>query len=495
MMKTSRLPDKKEWERIVDEAFSPGEEHSFSQGYISRKNAMMRGITMKRHTVDNRNKNSTRAFVLSVAAVAAAFAIVPAGFFFAGKGGGVSDPAAEVDELAETTALEEELTTEFTETAAETEFEETISLEDVENYGFKKLELNYVPEGLVYSEDGAYGGKYHDYETGGGMSNLLFVTDEYQQLIYDSFNYDSAEYDLDGKHVIIRYAETNENREPVNSFSRWIFVKFNDSPYVATLHITDNYSDEEALKVCEGMELVDCDAADFHVNIWTDNFTESPAQLSLDSRKEDNSLSYKLDLDDVYLYGVGDTFASEYHKETARQSGDEHAFCYITLNSARVQDSFDGITTDGCGWDKDYSIYVGEDGRLNDPNYDLRIVVLDLTYTNNSDVETDFCICPKMCSYKDGCITPIDLFPTNHHVNGEANGFNCESGLHFSFDSDKKGEKNHIVLEAGESAEVQLAFVIEADDLGTLIYGAEPSYNGNFHDYYDSPLVDLRDLT
>jgi len=285
-MKASRLPDRKEWERIVDEAFSSNDEHSFSPRYTSRKNAMMRGITMKRRTVDNKRRNSSRALVLSVAAVAAAFVLVPAGVFFAGHSGGTSSPAANMDELAETTAPEE-AATEVTEEATETVAEYTITLEDVACYGFKKLQLNYVPEGLVYNEDGAYGGKYHDYDTGGGMSKLLFVADEYQQLTFDNFSYDSAEYDLDGKHVIIRYGETNETIEPENSFSRWIFVQFKDSPYVATLHITDNYSDEEALKVCEGMELVDCEAADFRVNIWRDDLSENPVIMSGESYSGD----------------------------------------------------------------------------------------------------------------------------------------------------------------------------------------------------------------
>ncbi len=312
-MKASKLPNRKEWEKIVDEAFSSNDEHSFSPRYTSRKNAMMRGITMKRRTVVNKRRNSSRALVLSVAAVAAAFVLVPAGVFLAGKGGGASSPMTDMDELAETTAPTEET---VTEAAAETEVEETITLEDVACYGFKKLQLNYVPEGLVYNEDGSYSGKYHNFETGGGMSKLLFVADENQQLVRDNFSYDTAEYDIDGKHVIIRYGEKNETIEPENSFSRWIFVQFKDSPYVATLHITDNYSDEEALKVCEGMELVDCEAADFRVNIWRDDFSKNPVTMSGESYsgdiKTDGSDSDGSETSDFVAKEVADSLVNDY---------------------------------------------------------------------------------------------------------------------------------------------------------------------------------------
>ena len=312
-MKASKLPNRKEWEKIVDEAFSSNDEHSFSPRYTSRKNAMMRGITMKRRTVVNKRRNSSRALVLSVAAVAAAFVLVPAGVFFAGKGGGASSPMTDMDELAETTAPTEET---VTEAAAETEVEETITLEDVACYGFKKLQLNYVPEGVVYNEDGSYSGKYHNFETGGGMSKLLFVADENQQLVRDNFSYDTAEYDIDGKHVIIRYGEKNETIEPENSFSRWIFVQFKDSPYVATLHITDNYSDEEALKVCEGMELVDCEAADFRVNIWRDDFSKNPVTMSGESYsgdiKTDGSDSDGSETSDFVAKEVADSLVNDY---------------------------------------------------------------------------------------------------------------------------------------------------------------------------------------
>ena len=277
-MKASRLPDRKEWERIVDEAFSSSDEHSFSPRYTSRKNAMMRGITMKRRKVDNKN-HSGRRIALSIAAAAAAFTIVPTAVFFAGHSGGTSSPAANMDELAETTAPEE-AATEVTEETTETVAEYTITLEDVACYGFKKLQLNYVPEGLKLDVPDLEYSKYHDNDTGGGMCTEFCVADEYQQLTFDNFSYDSAEYDLDGKHVIVRYSRSEDEFDSPSDYSRFIFVQFKDSPYVAILHISDYYTIDEVLKVCEGMELVDCKAADFHPYIWTDKLTESRAVLS-----------------------------------------------------------------------------------------------------------------------------------------------------------------------------------------------------------------------
>ncbi|MCR5016321.1 MAG: hypothetical protein K6A75_07095, partial [Ruminococcus sp.] len=268
MMKASKLPDKKEWDKIVDEAFSSSDEHTFSHGYNARKYTMTRGITMKRRKVDNKRHGGGR-IALSIAAAAAAFAIVPTAVFFAGHSGGVSSPAADMGELTETTAAEETTA----EALAETMAEDTISLEDVRCYGFKDVQLNYVPEGLVYQTDGPYCGKYHDDATGGGMSYERFVYDENAEFIQSNFEWDSDEYDLEGKHVIVRYDRSinDDSEESAHRYSRYIFVIFKDSPYLVTLHIDNSYSDEEARKVCEGMELVDCEPDEFNFVLWKDS--------------------------------------------------------------------------------------------------------------------------------------------------------------------------------------------------------------------------------
>ena len=500
MMKISKLPDKKEWDRIVDEAFTSNEEHRFSQRYVSHKNEMLGGINMKRRTVNNKSKNNSRKLMLSVGAVAAAFVLIPTGAFLASNGGGASAPGTEIDDPSETTVTEE---------ATENKTEDTISLADVESYGFKKLKLNYIPDSLVYNEDGPYAGKYHDEETGGGMSTEFCVADKTEKCTHINFGYDSAEYELDGKHVIIRFAPPDDFYDPLTRYGRLIIVKFNDSPYIAILHISDVFSDEEALKVCEGMELVDCEKNDFHLNIWHDKDPEIVKENVSNVTADING--FKLDMEKVKLFNIGDTFINDFKKELGTQC------CDITVKSARIQDNFDGVKTDCDGNEKDYSEWIDENGRLK-PNtrswyseeelcamseavateeMQMRVVVVDLTYTNNNDSELMQVVNPYMFVYKDGNANTADFQPMKDGASSVQNslGIVTTYGGMFSYDSDKKAEGNLLSLGAGEGADVQVAFLINAGDVGALLFSADPlGSNVKSRDYYDCPIVDLREI-
>ena len=60
----------------------------------------------------------------------------------------------------------------------------------------------------------------------------------------------------------------------------------------------------------------------------------------------------------------------------------------------------------------------------------------------------------------------------------------------------KKGSKNSVIIGAGESTEVRIACEIDDDDIGYLIYGADPVVSGSSMGslFYDSPVVDLRSI-
>lgn len=497
-MKTTRLPDKNEWEKIVGDAFTSSDHHVFSSNYNSRKNMMIGGNTMKRHIVDNKKHNGR--IVVSIAAAAAAFTLVPTGIFLAGRSGGDSAPMTNMNDITETTTLEE-----FT-TEEETGVELVGIYDEVKNYGFMKPQLNYVPDGLVYNTDGPYCGKYHDENTGGGMSIARFVTDGNSDYIHMNFQWDSEEFDLDGKHVIIRYARSfnDVDEEAAHMFSRFVFVLFNDSPYLVTLHIDNSYSNEELRKVCEGMELVPCDESEFNMVVWEDQVPDT--KYSPEVYKD--SYFYAADIDKVDLYQIGDTFTNKVRGED---------ICDITLNSARIQDNFDGITTDTCGYEADYSSFLDENGRLkkslrtwysSTPNgapngivtsaeITKHIVVLDLSYTNNTDHEIEYGICPKMYCYENGYFRYVgDTLLIDGSDEVRDSRITHDRGGFFSFETDKKGSKNSVVLGAGESSEVRIAIEIEDDDIGYLFYGADPVVSGSSMEsvFYDTPVVDLHGL-
>ena len=56
----NNFPDEKEWEKIVEDAFSSDEEHIFSEHYKLQKQQMLRRITMTKKTF---NKNKIKYFI------------------------------------------------------------------------------------------------------------------------------------------------------------------------------------------------------------------------------------------------------------------------------------------------------------------------------------------------------------------------------------------------------------------------------------------------
>lgn len=338
-MKNTNLPSKKEWDNIIDEAFSSKQEHIFSAGYEAKKDAMMRGITMKRKNVDKKSHGTDRRLVLSVAAAAALFAIVPAGIFIADhKGNGTTAPMTNMSDAEQETSISEEEQRKLEEEQLEEEqrkieeenrkIQEEISRQQEELKKLDRsaiepmqLEFTYVPEGLVYNEDGPYGGKYHS-ETGGGMSKELYVAEEDAQFTTYNFRWDSEEYDLDGKHVIIRYACSKDEIKYDINYSRFIFVKFNNTPYVGILHITDNYSDEEVRKVCEGMSLVPCE--EYTASVWEDEIADSWYTETSDSDNDVAELvdygGYSVDRYGAVVFGLCDELMTDARRIAGAQA-------------------------------------------------------------------------------------------------------------------------------------------------------------------------------
>ena len=66
-MKNKGLPTQKEWDNIIDEAFSSDEKHDFSALYELRKAEIQKGITMKKTT--NHIQRRYRGMVAAAAAI------------------------------------------------------------------------------------------------------------------------------------------------------------------------------------------------------------------------------------------------------------------------------------------------------------------------------------------------------------------------------------------------------------------------------------------
>ena len=189
----------------------------------------------------------------------------------------------------------------------------------------------------------------------------------------------------------------------------------------------------------------------------------------------------------------------------------------VTLDSAHYQDNFDGIYTDGIAREADYSRFIGDDGKLisntriwyrfseNDDTgiewqpiqkemIPKKILVAELTYTNNSGQEVKECVCPRLWVTDEG-----KLFMLGDNVKKESADWyedeidmKCDRWGHFSYSSDKQIDKNEVLLAPGESAKVQVAFLVNEYDIGDIYFELMPGYEGDMRKMIEnSPVVDL----
>lgn len=503
-MKKSGFPKNKEWDKIVDEAFTSDSVHVFSNRYEARKGGILRGITMKRREVTNNiTKKNNRKLAISVAAAAAVMALVPTSVLIF-RNGNMPEPATS-DNMQEMTQPVTDEPQELTQPVTD-ELPDVVEPVPVEVP--IKVEYGWLPDDLVYQEIGPYAGKYKN-AAGGGMTDLLYIIspeNDIRDTGGDTVT-DIKQERRDDREITISYRRSYFRKFTVQlnlNFGRVAWVKFDDQPYMPFMFFTDDIPDSDIIKICENINLV---PAEGNTAVkWVD----SEPDTTYDENVYPNGNRYDVDPQRISFYHVGDTFTNEYLNELIPENA-----CDVTLNDAWIQDSLSGITTDGIGRPADYSEFTDENGKLlpctrtwyayrdDEPvqeyqNLRKYVVVLDLTYTNRSDVENDICIDPLLYSldWKD-YLVPVgydDEWGTVYDVEDSVK-LGHESGWFFSFDSDKKGEKNHIILQQGESAHVQLAYEIDQEDIGRLYYCAYPCGSGDkYQDFYDAPMVDLTSL-
>ena len=529
----NRLPSKKEWEKITEQAFSSGQQHVFSPEYQQRKKCIMEGTDMSKNSDYNKRQRSIsetrtskpigRRFAGAAAIIAAAAVIVPASGFTYNK------IAANIDEetteyIEETVPAETEAeiipdeTEKVTEPAAPLAY-----IESADTYqndviitppagtdylsSFYDIGFSFLPEGLVYNDYGPYEGKYKN-DLGGGMTQVNYKVPQtgiHEKLTYSA---DFKQIELDDRTIMVNYRQgyDPESADPSN-FGREIWVAFTNEGYAVQLFVTDDISEEDVLSIAEGITLTPADSE-------TAQFWENRCAVNYNNLAHGclYHLGVDADLDQIDFYHVGDTFRNELFKEYDC----EYGYCDITLDNAYITDNFDGLNL---RYDPDRlpEDFVGEDGKLlpvqrdwltfgngrdsldeviHTETVEKRLLVLELTYTNITDIESDICVNPDLYTRIDGIFYPTEIVPYEDADEiKDTPRLSYDRGMMFSFWCDSNNSKNNLILQPGESAHVELIFSIDADNVGNLYLSAQPINNGVVLDnFYDSPMVDLTNI-
>ena len=537
-MKNNRLPSKKEWDEIVDDAFSSSEIHEFSDRYERRKAELQKGNIMDNNE-RRREKESSRRKInpSALIAMAAAVALVPASVFAVSHLGSNKAPLTEV----ELSSVEETTAGEITE--AETEPVSEVAAEETEasGYFYAKIEktaeyqnyiyVNYpangdrinetlttefgwLPEGVTLGgENTNVAGKYHN-GYGGGMTPCLMIVPErgIQERLDNSADFE--QYETDDRVIMINYRVSYEENAPHDedfvqdkpahiNFGREVWVAFKGTKYVQMFYITDDFSKDDVRQIAENIQLVPTDEET--VGEWADWDAESE---NTGDGTVDVYTPPTIEKDNANLVKVGDTINIGFE-----QFGED-----IKINSARYQDNFDGLHTDASGRETDFSEYLDPSGRIINhrewmksgdgvntidtlasfENQLMKVLVLDVTYTNTGSADINYdtmgsTICPTILTNDNGSMKKPSMIAWDSEEGMYANDslfhLMCDDMM-FSFDSPNKGNNNHVNIPVGGSADIQLAFLVSEDMIGNVYINIT---GGDFTDP-ETPILDLCDL-
>lgn len=461
-MRKNDFPSGREWREIVDDAFFSDEDHVFSERYNMKKQQMLRRNTMKQ-TVNKKRVSAV------VAAAVAVVAVIPATIYAYEK----------ISAKIEKTAKYENTVTIQTPDSSD-------CVENMTESKYMYYEFGWLPEGYAPAVNN-WG--YDNVENGGRIAPLFYrLPDDTTLEMSLPFSEECENYQSGDKTAMINYRQNDVLSD--NPFTREIFISFDGTSYLIDMSITNNISHEDLLKIIDNVKLVETDEKMYGDYIpWLDYENGESAEY-----KEPVFHAYEED-----IRNVGDTISYPFTGEGKLDGYD------VTLNSFEITDSFDGIHTDSCGWEADYSALMDENGNIIEnirshikqgdgvdtidevvleESVPMHILKMNVTYTNTSDAVNDIIVSPIMFITKDGeGITHWEH--REHNYRDSILGYESQSSF-FSMetDSEHKGRKNHLILEPNESADVQITFFV-AEDVKDKVNVSFLVSGNDFGEYFD----------
>lgn len=458
-MAKSYLPfDDEYFDKIVEDAFSTEAEiHVFSDRYKQRKERLMKKNTNRNYKKPVFSKKSIFAMVAAAAVVVA----VPTSVYAGSRiyNAYMTEPAKYQRDI-------------------------TIDVGENPSMEIKALNVGWVPEdmkmhsGAEHTSLVKYGADTDDMR---GISVFFWKIPTGDSVFHESITnaVNTNSYtDVNGNDVVV-IAHSQESQERHDE----AWVAFKDTPYAAQVYIMGDVSDEERDKVLQNLSLESWD-------------TEVAMDWSENQESEETAEYYevvtKIDPASIKLANIGKPI------KTVEEGLEKGTYSVeATINDIRIQNNFDGITTDSFNNSADYSEYTNPDGTVKDnirtwyrrgdgvntldeKDYEetlaQSVVVVDVTYKNTGDIDWYECICPSMVRIDDdGNILNYTQESEDMYYNESMHDLKVDDMM-FSISTDYAMSKNNLEpFKAGDTVNVQIAFLVNTEDLPDLYLMLQPT--------------------
>lgn len=220
-----------------------------------------------------------------------------------------------------------------------------------------KMEVGYLPEGMVQTEEGKY--SYEDALAKGGVSICFYRmnTGDDKFEVYHSDVAESENFTANGFDGV--YLQSPNLYEEDTSFNQRIYVAYTDVHYVMQMYIASDVTKEEAMKIAQGIRVTPTEKTEGLAVVNAEDWSSYQASLKMRDEVafDDPGMSYAVEKEQMAnTHKIGERFSAE------KNGNDDYKGLKIQVSDVKVAD--DLALLDPAHVDEDLKAAVGADGKI-----------------------------------------------------------------------------------------------------------------------------------
>lgn len=357
-----------------------------------------------------------------------------------------------------------------------------------------KMEVGYLPEGMVQTEEGKY--SYEEDLYKGGISLLLYkmdTGDEKFEVVHDDISL-SENFTVNGYEGV--YLESPNLYEDDISFNQRIYVAYTDVHYVLEMYAASDVAKEEAVKIAEGIKLIPAGDGEGAANVSACNWSEYQEAAAANEQYDASDLETESTVAEEKMantHAVGERFPSGQEGLTLKVTDVQVADDISLLNPALVDEELKNETDENGNLlpaDIQY-IKEGDADSLSEVvrsrQVPQKLVYVTVEYANEGEEELSdvlFMGTLERITKKDGQMHMSMGYSYEEPKEGDAWSIACNRGLSayqemYYYDV-FGGERNNNYIDSilpGETKTVHMGWIVTEEELGFLYLNLD-TYGG-----------------
>ncbi len=378
------------------------------------------------------------------------------------------------------------------------------------------MELGYLPQGMVETEEGKYSFEDALYE--GGVS-IVFYRMDTGDAIFDMLHKDvvaSEDLNVNGYQGV--YLEFPKLYEDMIAFNQQIYVAYTDVHYVMQMYAASDVSKEEALKIAEGIKLMPAEDGTeqklVHAWDWSSYLASEKDNVKNGQQSEEVRLAVSKE-EMKNTHQIGESFSADL------EGAEEQKGLCVKVSDVRIADDISLLNpdyvdddirgeTDAAGKLLPATIQYIRKGNedslsevVKEEHVAQKLVYVTVEYTNTGEQKLSDVLFfgslmrlaedgDRLCIVDRGSAQPQDGDEWTTILNRGLSDFS--DMLYYDVRGGERDNNYIAAIEPGETVSVHMAWLVTEDELGKLYLNLDTG--GSPYEFSDRSLamglVDIR---